>query len=221
MTDDKIQGILKYVEQYDLDGIDLDYENSPGCYLSGNKPVCSTDTVLTNLITDFGQALAKFNEGRQKKILLTAAPFSVGAYYYGDYVNAKPQGQYNGMWVNPLMAAGQYLDILNIMSYDAGPYTFRDTRGSSSGDYNPLEAYKAYRAIYKGILNIGIEVPPEAWGGNVVTSDHIKQIAAGLDKSSDDGLFVWSIQKPSGGSLSVSGIIEQMCSELGKTDCTT
>ena len=44
MPADKIQGIFKYVDQYDLDGIDLDYENSPGCYLSGNVPVCSTDT---------------------------------------------------------------------------------------------------------------------------------------------------------------------------------
>lgn len=152
---------------------------------------------------------------------MTAAPFSVGAYYYGDYVSAKPQGQYNGMWVNPLKAAGQYLDILNIMSYDAGPYTFYDTRNSWKGDYNPLEAYKAYRAIYKGVLNVGIEVPPEAWGGNVVTSDHIKQIAAGIDKTNGDGMFTWSLQKPSSGSLSVSGIHELMCSSLGKTGCTT
>jgi hypothetical protein len=62
--------------------------------------------------------------------LLTAAPFSVGAYYYGKYKNAKPQGSHNGMWVNPLKAAGHHLDLINIMSYDAGPYTFSDTTGS-------------------------------------------------------------------------------------------
>jgi GH18 family chitinase len=31
MSQSKIQGILKYIDQYDLDGIDLDYENEPGC----------------------------------------------------------------------------------------------------------------------------------------------------------------------------------------------
>ena len=61
------------------------------------------------------------------------------------------------------------------MTYDAGPYTFADTRSSNQANFNPLEAYRAYKAIYtNGPINIGIESPPEAWGGNVVTSDHIK-----------------------------------------------
>jgi GH18 family chitinase len=127
MSQDKIQGILKYVDQYDLDGIDLDYENDPGCQIQGALPKCSTDAVLTDLIKDFGNAIKSHNASRNKKILLTAAPFSVGAYYYGKYKNAKPQSSHSGMWVNPLMAAGHHLDLINIMSYDAGHYTFMDT----------------------------------------------------------------------------------------------
>ena len=124
------------------------------------------------------------------------------------------------MWVNPLKAAGHYLDIINIMSYDAGPYTFVDTRASWNGEFNPVEAYRAYKSIFKGIINVGIEAPPEAWGGNVVTADHIKQIAENLVKDSDDGLFVWSLQKPSSGTMATYQITELMCTSLGKTGCT-
>ena len=219
MAQDKIESILKYIDQYDLDGIDLDYENEPGCQLVGNSPKCGTDQVLTNLIEDFGKALANHNAQRNKKILLSAAPFSVGAYYNGDYTKAKPYSSHSGMWVNPLKSAGHYLDIINIMSYDAGHYTFEDTRNSRSGDFNPIESYKAYKAIFKGIVNVGIEAPPEAWGGNVVEANHIKMIASNIQKSSGDGLFIWSLQKPSGGSLSTSAIAELMCQELGGSNC--
>jgi len=58
---------------------------------------------------------------------LSAAVFSVGAYYYGDYLNAKPISDDSGMWVNPLKQAGHYLDNINVMSYDAGKYSFTDT----------------------------------------------------------------------------------------------
>lgn len=182
MSQDKIQGIIKYVDQYELDGIDLDYENNPKCKLRGNVPACQTDTALTNLIQDFGQALEQRNkQNGKKKILLSAAPFSVGAFNYGHYVNAKPQSSYSGMWVNPLKKAGDYLDIINIMSYDAGPYTFDDTRFNHAMGYNPLEAYHAYRDIFKGKINVGIEIPPEGWGKNVVTPNAINEIAKGID----------------------------------------
>lgn len=40
MSSTQIQSIIKYVEFYGLDGIDLDYENKPGCTLQGTKPSC-------------------------------------------------------------------------------------------------------------------------------------------------------------------------------------
>ena len=62
MSQDKIEGILKFVDQYDLDGIDLDYKNdNPGCQLEGSEPKCTTDENLTNLIEDFGNAVKSFN----------------------------------------------------------------------------------------------------------------------------------------------------------------
>jgi len=40
-----------------------------------------TDESLKNVITDFGEAIAAHHKSGGKKIILAAAPFSVGAYY--------------------------------------------------------------------------------------------------------------------------------------------
>jgi hypothetical protein len=49
--------------------------------------------------------------------------------------------------VNPLAARGNMIDLLNVMSYDA------------SNAYDPVVALTAYRAIYSGQINMGVEVP--------------------------------------------------------------
>lgn len=87
------------------------------------------------------------------------------------------------MWVSPLKEVGEYLDFINVMSYDAGVYKFNDTRNSKEDGYNPLEAYKAFKAIYKGKINMGIQIPPEGWGSkNVITEKAIELIAKGINK---------------------------------------
>lgn len=52
-----------------------------------------------------------------------------------------------GLLVNPLAARGNKIDLLNVMSYDA------------SNAYDPVVALTAYRAIYSGQINMGVEVP--------------------------------------------------------------
>jgi len=102
------------------------------------------------------------------------------------------------MWVKPLTAAGHYLDLINVMSYDQGPFSFTDTASSAAQVYNPLEAYRAYRAIYKGKINVGFEIPPEGFTAgvtNVVGESTMETIAKGIDKEAGDGLFMWSLQK--------------------------
>lgn len=126
------------------------------------------------------------------------------------------------MWVNPLVEAGHYLDMINIMSYDAGPYVLYDTREKWDAVYNPVEAYKAYRNIYKGVLNIGIESPPEAWGGNIVKEGDIKAMANAVTANNNDkdGLFIWSLQKWASGGMKTKSIMETMCKDLGFKNCT-
>ena len=52
------------------------------------------------MIKDFGEEIKSRVAAGKKKVLLSAATFSVGAYYYGDYIEAKPKGsKSSGMWV--------------------------------------------------------------------------------------------------------------------------
>jgi hypothetical protein len=61
--------------------------------------------------------------------------------------------------VNLAMAkspAGQALDLVNIMAYDAG--------SKASTGYDWAEAYRAHRAVWPTqAMAIGVEIPPEAW----------------------------------------------------------
>lgn len=49
---------------------------------------------------------------------------------------------------------------------DAGP-TFR-----------PTQAFNAYRSLYSGRILLGVEVPPEAWGGHVTSEAEVGATAA-------------------------------------------
>ena len=77
------------------------------------------------------------------------------------------------------------MDFINLMSYDA------------SNAYDPITAFRAYRNYFKGPILIGAEVPPEAWGGHVLTISEVEQYArcAISEKGVSNGVFVWSYQK--------------------------
>ncbi len=167
-------GVANLMNDLGADGIDIDFEETNG-------------TKLPDIIR---QTRSAIGSGK----LLSIAGFSVGAYGEGVYVNSQPAGSaYTGVNL-PLLksdAKGQ-VDFINIMSYDA------------SNSYNPIEAYQAYRSYFSGPLLIGFEVPPEAWGGHVLTIDEVNKIKGNV-KNAADGFFVWSYQKP--GSPSCSDII--------------
>ena len=113
--------------------------------------------------------------------LLSIAAFSVGAY--GS--NSQPASQNTGMCISGLKSNGYQLDFINLMSYDA------------SNVYNPIEAFKSYRSYFNGPILIGTEVPPEAWGGHILTTSEVETYAryAITDNVPGNGLFVWSYQK--------------------------
>jgi chitinase len=154
--------IANLVTDLGLDGVDIDWEDYQGAVAKGK---------LGPIIQSVRSALP-----RPFKVCIAA--FSVGAYGRDKWVNAMPASQNTGMCVDGIISNGADLDWINIMSYDASPA------------YDPLIAYDAYRSIYSGPLIIGVEVPPEAWGGNVVTVTQARKYYAKAD-----GLFVWSYQK--------------------------
>ncbi|PSC68420.1 chitinase, partial [Micractinium conductrix] len=105
---------------------------------------CSIDAEFTRVVTALRSAFPA------PRYLLTSAVWSIGAYGQGAWVNSQPQGDHTGQSVNMLSAFGDQLDILNVMSYDAGP------------TYKPKEALDAYRSLFKGRILMGVEVPPES-----------------------------------------------------------
>ena len=114
-----------------------------------------------------------------KGLLLSMAGFSVGCYD-----TELPQSTNTGMNIAGIKSNGKDLDFINIMSYDASPI------------YDPLIAFKAYRKYYSGPLLLGAEVPPEAWGGHIITLPEVESYAkCVMNDSQNNGIFVWSYQK--------------------------
>ena len=159
--------IIDFANDLGVDGIDIDWEPTTGA----------------SEANQLGSIINKIRINYQSGLLSMAA-FSVGAYGQGDFTNSQPSGQYTSMCIPGLKSNGHQLDFINIMSYDAG------------NTYNPIEAFKSYRSYYKGPLLIGAEVPPEAWGGNVITLDKVNTYSKYiLTDNPLNGLFVWSYQK--------------------------
>lgn len=81
------------------------------------------------------------------KYILSTASWHVGCYGQGAFVASKPTwSQYFG--VNLAMAksaAGQQLDLINIMAYDAGSTT-APTSGPTG--FDPLESFRAHKAAF-------------------------------------------------------------------------
>lgn len=123
--------------------------------------------------------IQKMKNALPKDSLLSLAGFSVGCY-----TNELPQSTNTGMNIAGLKENGHLLNFINIMSYDASPI------------YNPIEAFNAYRKYYSGPLLLGAEVPPEAWGGHVITLQEVESYAkCVMNDSKNNGIFVWSLQK--------------------------
>lgn len=157
------------------DGVDIDWEDPDGI---------SAAPRLTTIINSMRQALPN------GAISLTV--LHVGCYGDGNFVNALPPSIYTGVCIPGLQASGNQIDWVNIMSYDAGR------------EYSPTVGFDSYKQYYKGPVNIGESVPPEAWGGNIITLEKVKEHCQHIVKHHanksltavrSDGIFVWNYQK--------------------------
>ena len=140
-----------------------------------------------------------------KPYWVSIAGFSVGAYGEGQWAAAPPASSYAGLSLAVLKQAGSALDLVNVMSYDAGP------------SYSPTQALQAYQHYFSGKITMGIEVPPEAWGGHVTTLAEIDTLAAAVNASGAAGLMLWSIQKPG----PAQQFATEMCNKLALGGCST
>ena len=187
-----------------LDGVDVDYEPSaPQCQSTGTSVSCATDAEFIRTVQAIRAAVP-----RPKVVSL--AGFSVGAFGEGPYAQAQPASDKTGLCVNMLKSgAGNDLDLINIMAYDAG------------NAYDPKQALDAFMSYFPGDVALGVEVANEAWGGHVTSISEVDALAAHVVDKKASGMMIWSLQKPADAGPTAEQIAQEMCNKLGMASCSS
>lgn len=192
--------IANVVSDFGFDGVDIDYEpdDNAVCSYVGSQISCTTDT-------EFRSVVSQVREVLPRPYLVTVAAWSIGAYGEGQWTDSQPKGQKTGLLLNLLRSSeAAMIDQLHVMSYDAGT------------SYNPQEALAAYQNYFSGKVVMGVEVPPEAWGGHVYTIPTVENLAQEVVNKNAAGLMLWSLQKQPEGTVSNDNPNAEM---IAKTSC--
>lgn len=192
-----------------VDGVDIDYEPDTTCALNGTGHIaCPTDAAYIDIVTRLRRVLPR-------PLILSVAGWHVGAYGEGLYAKAQPTGSpHAGFMLGMLRSpAAAMLDLVSIDAYDAG------TR------YDPLQAFAAYRAIWKGPLALGVEVPMKGATGPFYTVARTQYLAQHVSTDPAGGMMVYSMLEPPDLNLPLAehptgGELEQAaCRGLKLADC--
>lgn len=208
-----VPALIGIVKDLGLDGIDLDFEPSGGgcSNLNTAQLSCPTDAPLINIITQLRAGLDTIRPG----MTLSAAVWSIGAYGTVNYPTSKygPVGANSGIWVNPLKQVGNKFNEIYLMSYDAGVYTPTGTKcpTGTAACYDPSAALLAYKSIFNGPVYQGIEVPPEAWGGNILTPSKAVDLVSTAAKAGGAGTMLWALQVQGIG-YTANSFLQPICS---------
>ncbi len=200
--------IASVVKDFGFDGVDIDYEpdETAKCSSVNGKVSCTSDAEYRQIVNEIRQALPR-------PYLVTLAAWSIGAYGEGQWASSQPQGALIGLLLNLLQSPdADKIDQLNVMSYDASPA------------YNPQEALAAYQNYFKGKIVMGVEVPPEAWGGHVYTLPEVRNLCNAVRQTNAAGMMLWSLQKqpngtPSDSNPSAQMIAKEICQQLSLGNC--
>jgi hypothetical protein len=101
--------------------------------------------------------------------------FSTGAF------EKSLNDKYRGMNVRAINECKEYIDAVNVMAYDAGK------------DFDSIAAFKAYRKIYDGSLNIGFLIGKHGWGDGLLLKEELETVSKVVAKESvNNGCFFWA-----------------------------
>ena len=200
--------LARLTHDLNADGIDIDFEaQHPDCRAAGEASVqCRTDGVWNSIVQRLRAALPR-------PALLTAAVWSVGAYGVGEFHLAKPASEYTGFLLgllnSPTIAD---LDLLSIAAYDAG------------SEFDPVQAWRAYRALWHGPLTIGLAVQRPNGAGPFFSARETEALAETVAQDPHGGMMVYPILAIPDGRGSANrpdgfGLAKAMCRGMKLTGC--
>lgn len=191
-------GVADLVLDFGLDGVDIDYEKTPVC--SKETKSCSTTNEIIDIIQRTRAALPP-------PYILSIAATGPGCYGEPPY-DYYPLlwSPYAYQWTKPLKEAGRLVDIVSIMAYDLG------------SEFDPFTSYMAYKACYKGNIALGVQVPPESWGGYELTNVEMENLSRRLNVAGCNGIMLWALQKDQFQGVSAETITRIACNEWKISD---
>lgn len=92
-------------------------------------------------------------------------------------------------------------------------------RADSRGHFSPRVPSR-YHSPHTGRILLGMEVAPEAFGGNVLTIDTVYDLGNTVKELGGAGLFLFSFTKRSEGGATATEISQAVCNQFRLGDCT-
>ena len=199
--------LARLVSDLGADGVDIDFEpRDPACITLGGRIACATDAQFIDIVEQTRAALPR-------PLTVSAAGWSVGAFGEGDFADAPPRSPWRGSMLRLLRSpAAASLDLVSIMSYDAGP------------QFRPDQALRAYRAAWKGQLALGIQVLPGSSGGPRFTLGYTESVLRAVRNDPQAGAMLYALNevpegKPGPDNPDYRSLSAAICFSLELGDC--